>query len=112
MHVQIPLISHVAGLIANISSNAAFLPQIIKSYRRKQVEDVSIAMFLVLLTTQVCWIIYAVPIGAENLWISSVIEIVLLLPLFVMWFCYKQFGGTTLRRFLMHYLKSKFSVVT
>ena len=41
----IPVISEVAGFIANISSNVAFIPQIVKSYRRKQVEDVSIGMF-------------------------------------------------------------------
>ncbi len=88
--MHIPMISHIAGSIANISSNLAFLPQIIKSYRRKQVEDVSIGMFVVLFSTQICWILYAVPIGAQNLWISSLTEIVLLLPLFVMWFLYKK----------------------
>ena len=106
MHV--PLISHIAGLIANISSNIAFIPQIIKSYRRKKVEDVSISMFVVLFTTQICWIVYAVPIGAENLWISSLIEIVLLLPLFVMWFFYKTYQGITLYHHVCRMLKSWF----
>jgi MtN3 and saliva related transmembrane protein len=88
--MHLPMMSKVAGFIANISSNVAFLPQIIKSYRRKRVEDVSIGMFFILFSTQVCWILYAVPIGAKNLWISSLIEIVLLLPLFAMWFKYKK----------------------
>ena len=91
----IPVISEVAGFIANISSNVAFIPQIVKSYRRKQVEDVSIGMFTVLFCTQICWIVYAIPIGAKNLWISSLIEIALLLPLFVMWFFYKSMGNST-----------------
>ena len=107
MHIHIPFISHIAGLIANISSNAAFLPQIIKSYRRKQVEDISIGMFVVLFTTQICWIVYAVPIGAQNLWVSSVIEIVLLLPLFAMWFLYKSWRGTTVARFIVSRLKQR-----
>ena len=93
--MDIPVISEVAGFIANISSNVAFIPQIIKSYRRKQVEDVSIGMFTVLFCTQICWIVYAIPIGAKKLWISSLIEIALLLPLFVMWFFYKSMGNTT-----------------
>ena len=93
--MDIPPISKIAGFIANISSNVAFIPQIIKSYRRKQVEDVSIGMFTVLFCTQICWIVYAVPIGAKNLWISSLIEIALLLPLFAMWFFYKSMGNTT-----------------
>jgi MtN3 and saliva related transmembrane protein len=78
------------GFVANILSNVAFLPQIIKSYRTKRVEDISITMFLVLFTTQLCWIGYAIPIGATNLWTSSVIEIVLLLPIFAMWMLYKK----------------------
>ena len=90
--MHLPFISHIAGFIANISSNLAFLPQIVKSYRRKKVDDVSIGMFTVLFCTQICWIIYAVPIGAENLWISSLTEIALLLPLFAMFFMYKDFN--------------------
>ena len=88
--MHLPLMSQIAGIIANISSNAAFLPQIIKSYRRKRVADVSMGMFFILFATQVCWIVYAVPIGAKNLWISSLIEIILLLPLFVMGFKYRD----------------------
>ena len=51
-------ISERAGFIANILSNIVFIPQIIKSYRSKKVEDVSIGMFVVLFATQVCWIAY------------------------------------------------------
>ena len=87
--MHLPFVSEVAGFIANISSNVAFLPQIVKSYRRKRVDDISIGMFFILFSTQLCWIVYAVPIGAKNLWISSLIEIALLLPLFAMWFMYK-----------------------
>ncbi len=83
-------ISERAGFIANILSNIVFIPQIIKSYRSKKVEDVSIGMFVVLFATQVCWIAYAVPIHARNLWTSSLIEIVLLLPIFFMWLKYKD----------------------
>jgi MtN3 and saliva related transmembrane protein len=88
--MHLPFTSHVAGTIANISSNVAFAPQIVKSFRRKCVDDISIGMFFILFSTQICWIIYAVPIGARNLWISSLIEIALLIPLFVMWFLYKK----------------------
>lgn len=80
----------VLGFIANIMSNVAFMPQIIKSYRRKRVDDISISMFAVLFTTQLCWIGYAIPLHATNLWISSLIEIVLLIPIFVMWVMYSR----------------------
>ena len=49
MHlIHLPLLSKAAGFVANISSNVAFLPQIIKSYRRKQVADISIGMFYII----------------------------------------------------------------
>jgi len=80
----------VCGFIANIMSNFAFLPQIIKSFRRKRVEDVSIGMFFILFATQLCWIGYAVPLHARQLWISSAIEIALLLPIFILWLKYRE----------------------
>lgn len=77
------------GLVANIMNNVAFLPQIIKSYRTKRVEDVSIGMFIMLITTQICWIVYAIPLHAYNLWVSCLVEIFLLLPIFFLWMRYR-----------------------
>ena len=88
------------GFVANILSNVAFLPQIVKSYRTKRVEDISITMFVVLFTTQLCWIGYAIPIKATNLWTSSLIEIVLLLPIFAMWVRYKRPSAQTSNQLL------------
>jgi MtN3 and saliva related transmembrane protein len=78
------------GVIANITSNVAFIPQIIKSYRRKSVDDVSIGMFCILFFTQICWIIYAIPIHANQLIISCAIEVILLTPIFVIWWKYSK----------------------
>ena len=78
------------GMIANVTSNIAFVPQIFKSYKRKSVEDISIGMFLLLLFTQVCWILYALPIHAWELWTSSAIEIALLMPILCMWWKYNS----------------------
>jgi MtN3 and saliva related transmembrane protein len=86
-------ITNSFGVIANISSNIAFIPQIIKSYRSKSIEDVSIGMFLVLFFTQICWVIYAIPIQANQLIISCVIEILLLTPIFIMWWLYSRNGS-------------------
>jgi MtN3 and saliva related transmembrane protein len=79
----------IMGITANILSNVAYLPQIIRSYRRKRVDDLSIGMFLTLFITNICWIGYALPIKAMHLWTSALIEIALLLPIFGFWFRYK-----------------------
>lgn len=83
-------VNNMLGFIANIMSNVAFLPQIIKSYRRKKVDDISIGMFVMLFTTQLCWIGYAIPIHAKQLWTSSLTEIILLVPIFILWALYRM----------------------
>lgn len=83
-------LASLLGFTANITSNIAFIPQIIRSYRRKTVDDLSIGMFITLVATQLCWIGYALPINAVHLWVSSLIEIILLIPILVMWFKYRS----------------------
>lgn len=82
-------INIMLGFTANIMSNVAFVPQIIKSFRRKKVDDLSIGMFVLLFATQLCWIGYAIPIHAKQLWTSSLTEIILLIPIFVLWMRYR-----------------------
>lgn len=84
------VLTDVMGLSANIMSNIAYIPQIIRSYRRKRVDDISIGMFAILLVTNVCWVGYALPIDARHLWTSALIEIGLLLPIFGLWFRYRS----------------------
>lgn len=84
------VLTDMMGIAANIMSNLAFLPQIIKSFRRKQVDDLSMGMFFVLLLTNICWVGYALPIQAKHLWTSALIEIGLLLPIFGLWFRYRS----------------------
>lgn len=83
-------INIMLGFTANIMSNVAFVPQIVKSFRRKKVDDLSIGMFVLLFVTQLCWIGYAIPIHARQLWTSSLTEIILLMPIFLLWIRYRN----------------------
>ena len=85
-----PHFNIMLGFVANIMSNVAFIPQIVRSFRRKSVDDVSIGMFIVLFTTQLCWIGYSIPIHARQLWVSSLTEIILLLPVFALYIKYRK----------------------
>jgi MtN3 and saliva related transmembrane protein len=89
MLLTLPHFNIILGFIANIMSNVAFIPQIVRSFRRKSVDDVSIGMFTILFTTQLCWIGYSIPIHAKQLWISSLTEIILLLPVFGLYILYR-----------------------
>lgn len=48
------------GLLAGILTACSLLPQVVKSYRYKKVEDVSLSMLLVLQAGLILWIVYGI----------------------------------------------------
>lgn len=73
------LIGSLAGLFTTI----AIIPQIIRSWRTKKVKDVSIVMFIILITGVSLWVVYGIikkdiPIIITN-GISVVLNLIMLL---------------------------------
>ena len=63
--------TEILGLIAGACTTAAVTPQIWKAWKTKEVEDVSIGMYLVLITGLALWLVYGIlkkdiPIIATN----------------------------------------------
>lgn len=61
----------VLGLVAGICTTIAVLPQLKKAWKTKEVEDVSIRMYFVLITGLALWVVYGIikndmPIIATN----------------------------------------------
>ncbi len=50
----------ILGLIAAVLTTSGFLPQIIKTWRTKDVGSLSLPMYLVLCTGMVLWLIYGI----------------------------------------------------
>lgn len=50
----------VLGLVAAVLTTSGFLPQIIKTWKTKDVSSLSLPMYLVLCTGMVLWLIYGV----------------------------------------------------
>jgi MtN3 and saliva related transmembrane protein len=48
------------GLLAAFCSTAAFVPQMIKTWRTRSTKDISLVMFLVLVTGIILWLAYGV----------------------------------------------------
>ncbi len=65
------------GLSAAALTTAAFLPQVIKTWRTRQTRDISLAMFLVLCTGIVLWLIYGVLRDDLALVVGNAITLVL-----------------------------------
>lgn len=63
--------TQIIGLAAGILTATSLLPQVIKTFKEKKAEDVSLLMLLVLLGGLILWIVYGIkkndlPIIATN----------------------------------------------
>ena len=63
--------TQVIGLVAGILTSSALLPQLIKTFREKKADDISIGMLVVLMAGLCTWIVYGIlrddfPIIATN----------------------------------------------
>ena len=62
--MSVPLIASVVGTAAALLSITSFAPQIIKIWKEKDAESVSLRTYLVTVTGFACWIAYGVLIKA------------------------------------------------
>lgn len=63
------LIGYLGGIFIMIS----FVPQVIKSYRTKSVEDLSVWMIVATLVGTVFWVIYGYLIGSRPVAVMNII---------------------------------------
>jgi MtN3 and saliva related transmembrane protein len=50
----------VIGLIAGAITSVSFIPQVIKGYQTKKLEDVSYFMYVILIIGLILWLIYGI----------------------------------------------------
>ena len=65
------------GFIAAALTTIAFLPQVIKTWKTKKAEDVSIVMLLMFITGLLFWIIYAIETNALPVLFANIITFML-----------------------------------
>lgn len=61
---MVDLAVEILGLIAGAVTSLGFIPQIIKGYRTKKLEDISYLMPIILATGMTIWLIYGIFIPA------------------------------------------------
>jgi len=66
----------IIGLIAALLTTAAFLPQVYKTWRTKDVSGLSLAMFLMFFTGIALWLIYGFLIKSPPLILANGITVV------------------------------------
>ena len=65
------------GYFAAILTTLAFLPQLIKTFKTKKAEDVSLITLIMFLTGVLSWIIYGYKISSTPILLANVITFIL-----------------------------------
>jgi MtN3 and saliva related transmembrane protein len=74
----------IIGLIAGAFTTFSLLPQVIKTVKTRETKDISLAMYIILITGMMLWIIYGVLIGSQPVIIANAVS--MLLALIVLFF--------------------------
>ena len=77
MGIDQPITPNIFGFIAAALTTIAFIPQVIKTWKTKKAEDVSIVMLLMFITGLLFWIIYAIETNALPVLIANIITCML-----------------------------------
>jgi MtN3 and saliva related transmembrane protein len=85
MDSLIPMLGFTAGTLTTL----AFVPQVIKSWKSKSTQDVSLAMFLVLCTGILLWLTYGFLINDTPLIVANGFSLLLAGSILIMKFRFK-----------------------
>jgi MtN3 and saliva related transmembrane protein len=72
---------NLLGLIAGTLTTAAFVPQVVKTWRTRSTHDISLGMFALFSTGLVLWLVYGIMIGSLPIVVSNVITLALALTI-------------------------------
>jgi len=80
----------LVGVVAGTLSASTFFPQLIQTYKTKNVEALSPKTFVILLCSVVLWMIYGVYIGSVQIVFFNAIVVLCALTILVMIKKYKK----------------------
>jgi MtN3 and saliva related transmembrane protein len=73
--------TQLLGLIAGAFTTAAFVPQVVKTWRTRSTGDLSLGMFAIFSTGLLLWLLYGLRIGATPIVIANGVTLALALTL-------------------------------
>jgi len=82
--------TELIGLIAGCLVSVSFLPQLIKSWKTKSLNDITYSTTLINVGGQILWITYGIRMQAVSLIIMSSVTLIMTLSLFVLKFRYRN----------------------
>ena len=69
------------GLVAGTLTTAAFVPQVVKTWRTRSTHDISLGMFALFSSGLVLWLVYGVMIDSLPIVVSNIITLALALTI-------------------------------
>ncbi|HDP79881.1 MAG TPA: hypothetical protein ENN21_03455 [Spirochaetes bacterium] len=70
-------LTDVLGMLAGTFTTAAFIPQVIKTWKTKSTRDISLVMFLIFCTGLLLWLAYGIILGSWPIIIANAAVFVL-----------------------------------
>jgi MtN3 and saliva related transmembrane protein len=80
----------IIGFIAAILTTAAFVPQVYKTWKTKDVKGISLTMFLVMFTGVILWLIYGYCINSLSMILANTVTALLIFALIIFRFKYHK----------------------
>jgi MtN3 and saliva related transmembrane protein len=72
---------NMLGLVAGTLTTAAFVPQVLKTWRSRAARDVSLAMFLILALGAALWTVYGLLIHSTPVLVANGVTLLLVLTM-------------------------------
>lgn len=69
--------TEIMGLVGAFLSSITFIPQVVLTWKTKSAKDLSMNMLLIILTSTIVWLIYAIPLNLIPVIIANSIILVL-----------------------------------
>jgi len=90
-HVQVDScrLNNPLGLIAGTFTTAAFVPQVLKTWRTRSTHDISLGMFALFSSGLVLWLVYGLVIGSLPVVVSNAVTLALALVILAFKLRYK-----------------------
>lgn len=80
----------IVGFIAAILTTSAFIPQVYRTWKTKDVAPISLTMFIIMFLGISLWLVYGIYIKSLSMVIANTVTSVLVLCIIIMKFKYKK----------------------
>ncbi len=78
------------GFVAGACTTFSFVPQVVRIWKTRSAEDVSLAMYFIFCSGVVLWIFYGFSKGAVSIIFSNVLTLLLAASILVMKFLFRK----------------------